>query len=160
MATFRSPRPTKKTRIKVRSSDKSAAGHTGTLANRPHPPYREAQLGHRGPCSPQNSNPRPTRSGFGYFGASEATDGAESSSAVLFGKMLYIVLKMYFQSAPKSQKNGHRYRSTSLIYGMNMDALRGDVALKSHASVRTVCFILEAPCHGKCRTGHDFFTCQ
>ena len=25
---------------------------------------------------------------------------------------------------------------------------------------RTVCSIPEAPCLGKCRTGHNFFTCQ
>ena len=31
---------------------------------------------------------------------------------------------------------------------MNIDALRGGVAPKSNASVRTVCFILEAPCLG------------
>ena len=48
--------------------------------------------------------------------------------------------------------------ATPVVDVMYIDALRGGVAPKSNASVCTVCFILEAPGLGKCRTGHDFFT--
>ena len=40
---------------------------------------------------------------------------------------------------------------------MDIGALRAGVAPKSHAPVRTIFVILEAPCLGKCSTGYDFF---
>ena len=43
------------------------------------------------------------------------------------------------------KRAGSRAKYTEI---MNIDALRGGVAPKSHASVRTACFIPEAPCLG------------
>ena len=43
---------------------------------------------------------------------------------------------------------------------MNTDALRGDVPPKPRAPVRAACFVIEAPCLVKCRTGHDSYTYQ
>ena len=55
------------------------------------------------------------------------------------------ILFLFFSVKKKGTKVAG---ASASAFGMAIDALRGGVAPKSHVSVRTAFFILEAPCLG------------
>ena len=67
-------------------------------------------------------------------------------------------------TAMTTVKRTTRRRSTSTTRRRSLTVMDiGALPRRCHSfslTERTVCFIFEAPCLGRFRTGHDFFTCQ